>query len=226
MNRIVLLRRRNAPCPEELTETLKGLWHSVEEVRDTLNALAAVCVVVRSERPRITLGLEPDNRVALVYSDLEWADDPDSGIPELLAFLRKQLPAVSLWNVSGEGLVLEVGTPPAPTTDAGTSPMPGRQGDPGEAANPGAGTSGYGTLRLAGGYGPGQEDAPPSAETGPAVKESGEAGETPSKNREESNPGRARTELTSEELEMLMEDDPGSQRGPLPERDGPEEARE
>ena len=88
VNRIVLLRRRNAPCPEELTETLKGLWHSVEEVRDTLNALAAVCVVVRSERPRITLGLEPDNRVAFVYSDLEWADDPESGIPELLAFLK------------------------------------------------------------------------------------------------------------------------------------------
>lgn len=226
MNRIVLLRRRNAPCPEELTETLKGLWHSVEEVRDTLNALAAVCVVVRSERPRISLGLEPDNQVAFVYSDLEWADDPDSGIPELLAFLKKQLPEVSLWNVSGQGLVLEVGSLPPPTTDAEASPTSRPQGDPDEATDPGAGPSGYGTLRLAGGYGPGQEDAPPPTETDASVEESGEAGETPTKNREESNPGRARAELTSEELEMLMEDDPESQRGPLPGRDGPEEARE
>ena len=225
MNRIVLLRRRNAPCPEELTETLKGLWHSVEEVRDTLNALAAVCVVVRSERPRITLGLEPDNRVAFVYSDLEWADDPESGIPELLAFLRKRLPTVSLWNVSGEGLVLEVGTPP-PTTGADASSPAGRQADPDETPDPGAGTSGYGTLRLAGGYGPGEEDAPSSTEADPTADEAGEPGETTRKNPEESNPGRARAELTSEELEMLRDDDPGQQHGPVPERDGPEEARE
>ena len=129
---------------------------------------------------------------------------------------------MSLWNVSGEDWYSR-SVPRLPPPPTGASPMPGRQGDPGEAANPGAGTSGYGTPRFAGGYGPGQEDAPPSAERAPRSRNRGGRGNPLEKPRR-IEPG-AHAELTSEELEMLMEDDPGSQRGPLPKRDGPE-ARE
>ena len=196
MNRIVLLRKRNTPCTEELAAVIQGLNQSVEEVHGPLNALAAICVLVRHDQPKVVRALQPGYRVAFVYSELEWAQSDRSRIPELIAFLKKHLPTISLWNVTDTGMAFEM-------SDSGTPPPAAATGDQSDRTSPPPPVgkkppSGYGTLRLAGGY----EEAPDDPAPEPPVDIEPKSKKTTSKEEDPSST-RARTEITLDELEAL-----------------------
>ena len=152
VNRIFVLRKRNTPCPNELAEVLGALGdlsNAVEEVHDPLNALAAMCVLVRSDQPKIDLRMQPEYVMAFLHSESEWARDEDSGIPELIACLKKQLPAISLWIVSDDGTTVQMSpSPPARSSrNAKNPPKAEPRPNPGTSKTP----RGYGKLRLTGG---------------------------------------------------------------------------
>ena len=224
VNRIVLLRRPNTPCPNELAETIRGLESLIEEVQDPLNALAAICVLVRREQPRIDFGLEPRQRIAFLYSELEWAEDQDTSIPELLAFLKKQLPEISLWNLTTGGFALEIGAAPTPSEPSKESPPPSTGS---EETEPPESQSGYTPLKLAGSF---ETDEPSDAPDHEAEDSDFEASETkrPETDHKEEDPDSTepRTEITLEELDMLRSEFPEA---PPPDSNkplDPEEPRE
>ncbi|MAJ46421.1 MAG: hypothetical protein CBC35_03785 [Planctomycetes bacterium TMED75] len=221
VNRIVLLRRRNTPCPKELAETTRGLEHMIEAVQDPLNALAAICVLVRREQPRIDFGLEPQQRIAFLYSELEWAEDEDTSIPELLAFLKKALPEISLWNLTTGGLALEIGSGPAvPPPSNATEP-------PAAVPKPPKPNFGNSSLKLTGSFE--REDPPqePEHEAEDGDSEASEA-KSPETDHKEADPDstQPRTEITLDELKALRgeftEAPPPDSKEPL----DPEEPRE
>ena len=110
VNHIVVLRRRDTPCPRELEEALEGLGDAVEIVNDPLNALARFCVWVRSDQPRIARGLMTNHVVVFLYPEREWASDQEAGIGEFIAFVKERLPMISLWCVSDAGMTMEMNT--------------------------------------------------------------------------------------------------------------------
>ena len=196
--------------------------HAVDEFHDPLNALAAICVIVRREQPRISRGYEPEHRVAFLYSELEWAGEEDTGIPELLAFMKKTLPEIPLWNVTEGGLTIEIGPPPTSPPNVGkpasdqTAPLPSETSKP---------TSGYSPLRLAGSY-EDEDQAPSEKEAGQPDPDSDAPEAPPEETRgKEGDPNstRARTEITLEEMEMLRGDFSDTEN---PDQDPPTESEE
>ena len=203
VNRIFVLRKRNTPCPNELAEVLGALGdlsNAVEEVHDPLNALAAMCVLVRSDQPKIDLRMQPEYVMAFLHSESEWARDENSGIPELIACLKKQLPAISLWIVSDDGTMVQMNPPPPARSPRNTKNPPEVEppSNPGTSKTP----NGYGKLRLTGGSEESPETPPQTnqeeidSKGNDALPKEGDPKETPQ-----------RTDITPAEFDMLMGND-------------------